>query len=183
MDTREFSLTRLEDRYVNQAILYMQVTIVKVLWHCLCSNFSYFSGYIFVIILLLVISFNACPCAVQTAMESLQVWPSLLIGFVAYSLGFCKMECFFLFMLVWNIQLNLLWNFIVFIMVVKEVLSSYLEWLYTNYNIVTSTMWLCLSEVCCKLNHFPHIIACSISIQLNFLIPIILLVPIWYLRA
>ncbi|CAL5013070.1 unnamed protein product [Urochloa decumbens] len=29
LDTREFSLTRLEDRYVNQAILYMQVTIVK----------------------------------------------------------------------------------------------------------------------------------------------------------
>ncbi|KAG2628277.1 probable phosphoinositide phosphatase SAC9 [Panicum virgatum] len=29
MDTREFSLTCLEDRYVNQAILYMQVTIVK----------------------------------------------------------------------------------------------------------------------------------------------------------
>ncbi|KAF8722092.1 hypothetical protein HU200_022728 [Digitaria exilis] len=29
LDTREFSLTRLEDGYVNQAILYMQVTIVK----------------------------------------------------------------------------------------------------------------------------------------------------------
>jgi hypothetical protein len=29
LDTREFSLTRLEDRYINQAILYMQVTIVK----------------------------------------------------------------------------------------------------------------------------------------------------------
>jgi hypothetical protein len=49
LDTREFSLTRLEDRYINQAILYMQVTIVKVLRHCLCSKRSYFSGYIFVI--------------------------------------------------------------------------------------------------------------------------------------
>ncbi|OEL28911.1 putative phosphoinositide phosphatase SAC9 [Dichanthelium oligosanthes] len=29
LDTREFSLTRMEDRFVNQAILYMQVTIVK----------------------------------------------------------------------------------------------------------------------------------------------------------
>lgn len=37
LDTREFSLTRMEDRFVNPAILYIQITIVKVIIRCLYS--------------------------------------------------------------------------------------------------------------------------------------------------
>jgi len=42
---RKFSLTRMEDRFVNPAILYIQVTVVKVIGHCHSSKFSYFGGY------------------------------------------------------------------------------------------------------------------------------------------
>jgi hypothetical protein len=37
LDRREFSLTRMEDRHVNPAILHIQVTVVKVIRHCLCG--------------------------------------------------------------------------------------------------------------------------------------------------
>lgn len=51
---REFSLTRMEDRSVNQAILYMQVTIIKVP----LLKIYYFSGMVHYF-LFHVIPFNA----------------------------------------------------------------------------------------------------------------------------
>lgn len=59
LDMREFSLTQMEDRYVNPAILYIQVTVVKVIGHCHSSKFTLVAmvGYF----MLLEISFNACP--------------------------------------------------------------------------------------------------------------------------
>jgi hypothetical protein len=45
LDMREFSLTRMEDRFFNPAILYIQVTVVKVIGQCHSSKFTYFGGY------------------------------------------------------------------------------------------------------------------------------------------
>lgn len=55
LDMKEFSLIPMEDRVINPAILYLQVTIVKVRSSCLCSQISLALMTIIVPFVLLVI--------------------------------------------------------------------------------------------------------------------------------